>query len=421
MNCTDVATILDDHAHPRLTAAERCALDEHVTSCEPCAHAWRAQTALLALPLPATPADLVERALNARAARAPRRARTRIAVVGAVLAAGAVFAAATAVRLLERAGDRTAAATAEQSDARDSAPTQTASPEASAAATIANSADGGPLSVEDVQSEYVMMIRVPPEYPRGALERKLDGDVTLEYTIDKRGSVKDVRAVRSSDPQFEAPAIAAASQWKYLPRVTAGKRVEVHGVNTVIRFTMTMPPAAGPPAGAKSGENVRRFQLTMPPPAQSSQAKSEASAAAPEPAHPADHETFDRSSAIAWQRAADEDFRGAELELDELRATYDLDDRQSNQVWAFYGYIYTQYGDYGRAIDAYEKAVESNTSIWPGQWTSLASLYFARHQYDKALTTLLAYKQRSSSGRIAPEVAAMIERLRALGVTEETL
>ena len=423
MNCTNVASILDDYAQARLSAAERCALDEHVGSCEPCAHAWRAQTALLALPLPATPADLIERALramDARAARAPRRGRARVAVVGVVLAAGAVLAAATVVRLLERADDRTAPATAGQGDARNSASTQTPSPEASASAAVANAGDGRPVSVEDVQSEYVMIIQVPPEYPREALERKLDGDVTLEYTIDQRGSVKDVRALRSSDPQFEAPAIAAVSQWKYLPRLAAGQRVEVHRVNTIIRFSLTMPPPAGPQAGTKSGGGVRQLQLKMSPPAQPQGTKA-AESATPEPAHPADSATFDHSSTVAWQRAADEDFRGAELELDEFRATYDLDDRQSNQVWAFYGYIYTQYGDYGRAIDAYEKAVAIRNFNWAGQWTSLASLYFARHQYDKALKTLLAYKERSPRGRISAEATAMIERLRALGVTEETL
>jgi len=270
-----------------------------------------------------------------------------------------------------------------------------------------------------VQSDYVMMIRMAPEYPAQALERQLDGDVTVEYTIDKRGAVKDVRAVRSSDPQFEAPAIAAVSQWKYLPRVTGGKRVEVNGVQTVIRFTMSMPPPAQPPA--KSGETARKFQSIKPSAQPSGTRPADDTAPTPAPAHPVDYATFDRSSAVAWRRAADEDLRGAELELDELRATYDLDDRQSNQVWNFYGYIYTQYADYGRAIEAYEKAIAIRNFDLPGQWTSLASLYFARHQYDMALKTLLASKERSRSGRISDEATAMIERLRALGVTEETL
>ena len=59
MNCTDVAAILDDHALSRLSAADRCALDEHVTACEPCALAWSAQSALLALPVPPLPPDLL--------------------------------------------------------------------------------------------------------------------------------------------------------------------------------------------------------------------------------------------------------------------------------------------------------------------------------------------------------------------------
>src|SRR5882672_3956365 len=104
MNCNDIASILDEHAQSRLTPTERCALDEHVAICESCALALRAQSALLALPMPATPAGLlggVLRAVNSRAAplRAPARAR-RLVVVGAVLAAGAALAAVTAVRLI---------------------------------------------------------------------------------------------------------------------------------------------------------------------------------------------------------------------------------------------------------------------------------------------------------------------------------
>jgi len=419
MNCTDVAAILDEHAQQRLTPAERCALDEHVVGCEPCASTWRAQMALLALPLPATPADLVERALRAMDARAPRRARLRLAVVGAVLAVGAAFAAATAIHLLERTEDQPAAASAGLGDAPEPASPHASAPQTSAPPTQPNIAGTTAVSVEDVQIEYAMMIRTPPAYPRDALARKLDGDVTVSFTIDKGGTVKNVRAVRSSDPQFEAPAIAAVSQWKYLPRVVAGKRVSVDGVQTVLRFVFE--PPSPPKAAPKAGETPRQFQLkaqgSAPAPVKAAEGAPQTE---PKLAHPADYEVFDRSTAVVWQRIVTDDLRGAELELDELRATYDLDDRQSNQVWGFYGYIYTQYGDYGRAIDSYEKAVAFPTNFWQGQWTSLASLYFARHQYDRALKTLLAYKNRSS-GRMDSEATAMIEKLRALGVTEETL
>ena len=46
MNCNDVTAILDTH-RTRLSPAERCVVDEHLTSCEDCAAAWYAQTAML--------------------------------------------------------------------------------------------------------------------------------------------------------------------------------------------------------------------------------------------------------------------------------------------------------------------------------------------------------------------------------------
>ncbi len=416
MNCTDVAAILDDHALSRLSTADRCALDEHVTGCEPCALAWQAQRALLALPVPAAPTDLLDRVLRAvssQPARASRRARSRVVWIGVLVAGGAVLAATTVVRLLpDRAGDQPVAVSVQRGDVREREAAQTPSSQTSAPATRASTADTPTVSVEDVQIEYAMMIRRPPVYPREGLARRLDGDVTVSFTIDDLGTVKNARAVRSSDAMFEAPALAAISQWKYLPRVVAGKRVAVDGVQTVIRFMIEPPP---PPKAVPKGAEAR-----TPGPAAPARSAADAPPAEPKPAHPLDYEAFDRSTAIVWQRTITDDLRGAELELDELRATYDLNDQQSNQVWGFYGYIYTQYGDYGRAIEAYEKAVALPINVWPGQWTSLASLYFARHQYDRALKTLLAYRQRTSN-RMDSEALAMIEKLRALGVTEETL
>jgi TonB family protein len=401
MNCTDVAAILDDHALSRLSAADRCALDEHVTGCEPCSLACQAQNALLALPMPAVPVDVIDRvlrALNARPARAPLRAQARVVMVGALLAAGAALAAVTAVKLL---GPGTqpllmpAAPDNESITGTASIPATTAGgPEGSANATER------PIDVEYVDVDYLIAQRTPPAYPPEALRRKLSGDVTLKFTIDVHGSVRDVEVVRSSDAIFESAAVAALSQWKYLPRVSAGKRVAVVGLETVIRFALDPPNLSAAQASAIA-KDVGRVPT-------------------PDEAGYASMQAVDRGMAIAWQRIAAENFRGAELELDELRATYDLQAGQVAMVWSFYGYIYVQYGDYGRAIDAYEKAVASNTGHWTQAEAALANLYFARHQYDQALKTLLAYKN-SGVMRIAPEAEAMIEKLRALGVTEETL
>ena len=401
MNCTDVAAILDDHALSRLSAVDRCALDEHVTSCEACSFAWRAQSALLALPVPSgAPARLLDRALLAVGSQtAPRRrVRARVVIVGAMLAAGAALAAVTAVKMLGPNASPTATPVA--SDAPPADHTSRVQGEPGRNPDANANADATPIDVQYVDVEPFIAQRTAPDYPPEALKRKLNGDVTLKFTIDAHGAVKDVEVVRSSEAMFEAAAVAAVSQWKYLPGVSAGKRVPVVGIQTIIRFTLDPPNL--PPAQASA---IAKEAGRLPTPDQ--------------PAY-ADMQAVDRGIAIAWQRVAAEDFRGAELELDELRATYGLLDYQRNTVWIFYGYIYIQYGDYGRAIDAYEKAVASNSVRGTEAWTPLANLYFARHQYDMALKTLLAYK-RSGVTRIVPEAAAMIERLRALGVTEETL
>jgi tetratricopeptide (TPR) repeat protein len=130
---------------------------------------------------------------------------------------------------------------------------------------------------------------------------------------------------------------------------------------------------------------------------------------------------------IAWQRIAADDLRGAELELDELRATYELAPFQEMTAYDVYGYIFTRYLDYGRAIAAYESGFSvadrvGGVTAAQVRWSQLADLYFARHQYDMALKTVLRYQATLDAlGRDDRDTTAYIEKLRALGVTEETL
>ena len=340
------------------------------------------------------------RAVSSRPApRAPRRARTRVVIIGALLAAGAALAAVTAVKMLEPSA-QPAAIPAAPSGATSIADTADASRKTASGATPSANADARPTDVEYVDVDLFIAQRTAPDYPPEALKRKLNGDVTLKFTVDEHGAVKNVEVIRSSDALFESAAVAAVSQWKYLPRISAGKRVAASGVQTIIRFTLEPPNLSSARASAIAKEAARR-----PTPDQPGYAAMQA---------------VDRGIAVAWQRIAADDLRGAELELDELRATYDLLPYQLDTAWLFYGYIYIEYGDYGRAIDAYENAIASSSGLGTQAWTPLANLYFARHQYDMALKTLLAYK-RSGVDRITPEAEAMIEKLRALGVTEETL
>jgi periplasmic protein TonB len=95
---------------------------------------------------------------------------------------------------------------------------------------------GGGLSASD--GEYLPIVKVAPNYPRGALSRGLEGDVLLEYTVTRQGSVRDPVVLESTSPVFDQAAIESALRYKYKPRVVDGEAIEVPGVRTRVVFRL---------------------------------------------------------------------------------------------------------------------------------------------------------------------------------------
>jgi TonB family protein len=403
MNCTAIAAILDDHREARLAAAERHAVDTHLVDCADCAGAWHAQGALLALTVPAPAPALLDRVLAAvdAGARPPRRPR-RAVLIGVALVGGAALAAVAVTRLPVRLLARPAAPSA----APQTTPAA-ASPAGAAASAIAPATRGTasrPIDATVIALSIVPIVRAAPDYPAEALQRGLEGSVTLRFDVAATGRLENVGIVDSTDPVFENAALAALAKWKYLPRLAEGKRVPSRNVQTVIRFALAKPGAPEHPSAPAA-----------PPSPSDSYLK-------------ADFRTFNAAMEAAMDRTATDDFRGAELTLDELRARYALNGSQEGNVWDFYAYLYVVQGYYDRAIDAYESGLVAYARAGVpslGSWLPLANLYFARHQYDMALRTLLTYKERvrgTPAGQHPnPAADEFIARLRALGVTEATL
>lgn len=96
---------------------------------------------------------------------------------------------------------------------------------------------GAGLSASD--GEYLPIVKVAPQYPRRALKRGLEGDVILEYTVTRQGSVRDPKVLQSTDPVFNQAAIDSALRYKYKPRVINGEAQEVPAVRTRIKFRMS--------------------------------------------------------------------------------------------------------------------------------------------------------------------------------------
>ena len=110
-----------------------------------------------------------------------------------------------------------------------------------------------------------------------------------------------------------------------------------------------------------------------------------------------EYAAFSDDLEVALDRLAADDLRGVELQLDEMQAVYGA---ERADLWSFYGYLFTVQGNYDRAIDAYEKRSPSRArggQPRSGPWVPLANLYFARHQYDMALKTLLRPAQRDTA------------------------
>jgi protein TonB len=73
------------------------------------------------------------------------------------------------------------------------------------------------------------------QYPEEARENKVEGRVTLQFTVDTDGSVKDVKVLKGVDPVLDSEAVRVISQSpKWTPAMQNGKPVCVHYVIPVI-------------------------------------------------------------------------------------------------------------------------------------------------------------------------------------------
>ena len=66
---------------------------------------------------------------------------------------------------------------------------------------------------------------VQPIYPREAIDKKLEGTVTVRFIVDVTGVVTRARAVAPPSGVFVEPALAAVRQWRYAPIIEEGRTV----------------------------------------------------------------------------------------------------------------------------------------------------------------------------------------------------
>ena len=101
--------------------------------------------------------------------------------------------------------------------------------------------------------EYLPILKVQPNYPHLALKKGMFGWVIVEFTVDDNGRVIDPivtdNCVTISYPNrtdcydrpgriFDKPALAAASKFKYKPKIVDGVAIATTGVRHLISFEL---------------------------------------------------------------------------------------------------------------------------------------------------------------------------------------
>ena len=81
-------------------------------------------------------------------------------------------------------------------------------------------------------SQGLLIKRVQPKYPSAALAVHAQGAVQIEATINKEGTVTNVK-VLSGDPVLARAALEAVRQWRYKPYYLDGDPVEIQTQITV--------------------------------------------------------------------------------------------------------------------------------------------------------------------------------------------
>jgi len=87
--------------------------------------------------------------------------------------------------------------------------------------------------------DVVPLVRVDPQYPPKARQRRLEGWVDIEFTIGPAGTVANPKVIGASPPGvFEQSALRAIRRWRYNPKVVDGVAVERPGIKVRIRFQL---------------------------------------------------------------------------------------------------------------------------------------------------------------------------------------
>ncbi|MFB9887429.1 energy transducer TonB [Balneatrix alpica] len=89
---------------------------------------------------------------------------------------------------------------------------------------------------QGLSMEAQALSKVPPDYPNRALRRRIEGKVTVEFTVEADGRVRPGSAkIIEAQPQgyFERGVLQAIYRWRFKPRLEQGQGVSFRARQTL--------------------------------------------------------------------------------------------------------------------------------------------------------------------------------------------
>ncbi|MEE1924069.1 energy transducer TonB [Pseudomonas sp. 148P] len=86
--------------------------------------------------------------------------------------------------------------------------------------------------------QYLPVSKKAPDYPQRALDKGVQGDCTVSYTVDTQGRVRDPQVLEGCHPWLAQPSLQAARSFRYQPRVVDGRTMEVPGVRNTFHYSI---------------------------------------------------------------------------------------------------------------------------------------------------------------------------------------
>lgn len=121
---------------------------------------------------------------------------------------------------------------AQQRQAAEQLAAQQRQQAADAAADMARQAEAAAAA----SRQYLPIAKQAPAYPRRALDKGIEGECTVSYTVNAQGRVEQPEVVGACHPLFIRPSLAAAQSFRYQPRVIDGRAVAVPNVKNTFTY-----------------------------------------------------------------------------------------------------------------------------------------------------------------------------------------